>query len=163
MSRRRRETGGREGAAGSFFSRSNHIGRSDDGGRRKARARAHSLSLSGALLVVRPSDVRPLPGALSLLGLSLSLCLPLRPQQLFSRVQAPFLSSFLPSPSICFPFREERGEWGLAPRKRERGREEGKEEEVTFNNKSPPLPLSPLYRANRRGAACHDVRRRWRA
>ena len=40
-----RREGGREGAAGSFFSRSNHIGRSDDGGRRKARARAHSLSL----------------------------------------------------------------------------------------------------------------------
>ena len=46
------------------------------GRRRKEKgacARSLSLSLSGALLVVRPSDVRPLPGALSLLGLSLSL------------------------------------------------------------------------------------------
>ena len=100
--------------------------RTDDGGggrkEKGARVLSPSLSLCGALLGVRPSVRRrerfPCSASPSLSPRCVGNnffreCR--RPSSLSLSLSRP------PSPSICFPFREERGEWGLAPRERRTG------------------------------------------
>ena len=107
--------GGRKGAG--FLERSNHIGRRGREGKggRKARARSHSLGRSLLQSAHRPERF-PRARSLSLFSL--------RRQQLFSRVQAPFL---FPRHLLSLPRRRrERGERGISPKRRGREREKKK-------------------------------------